>query len=162
MALLGVDEVREFVRVAHEEDRRVVADQIPVAHLGIEFEGKAAHVALGVGRARLAGDGGKARQHLRLLADLGEELGLAVARDVVRDGEDAERAPALGMDGALGNALAVLMRQLLEELIILHQDRAAGPGGERILVVCQRVAGCRREDGLVGHGKPPGCNYELE
>ena len=50
IALLSVDEVREFVGVAHEENRRVVADQVPIALIGIEFERKATHVALGIGR----------------------------------------------------------------------------------------------------------------
>src|SRR3546814_5137826 len=50
-ALLAADEVRELHRVAHEKDRRVVADQIVIALVGIEFEGEAAHIAPGVGTA---------------------------------------------------------------------------------------------------------------
>jgi hypothetical protein len=34
--LLGVDEVRELQRVAHEKYRRIVADHVPVAFFGIE------------------------------------------------------------------------------------------------------------------------------
>ena len=77
VALDRVVEVREAQRVAHEEHRRVVADHVPVAFLGVELDREAADVALGVGRAALAGDGGEAHEHLGLLADLGEELGLA-------------------------------------------------------------------------------------
>jgi hypothetical protein len=50
-------EVREPQRVAEEEDRRVVADDVPVALLGIKFEGGAADVAFRIGRAALASDG---------------------------------------------------------------------------------------------------------
>jgi hypothetical protein len=51
MALL--DEIGELLRVAHEEHRRIVADQIPVAFLGVELDGEAAHVAFGIGCAEI-------------------------------------------------------------------------------------------------------------
>ncbi len=137
MALLGVDEVGEFQRIAHEEDRRVVADDVPVAFLGVEAQREAAHVALGVGGAALAGHGREAQEGLGLLADLRERLGLGVFRDVVGDGQRAIGARALGVDGALGNALAVLVRELLEQMEILHQHRAARAGGDA-------SSGCRR------------------
>ena len=70
VALHGVVEVRELERVAQEEDRRVVADQVPVALLGVELDREAADVALGVGRAALAGHGGEADEEVGLLADL--------------------------------------------------------------------------------------------
>ncbi len=159
VALLRVDEVGELVGVAHEEHRRVVADQIPVALLGIELERKAAHVALGVGGAELAGNGGEARQHLRLLADGGEYVGGRIRRDVVGDGERAVGAPALGVHRALGDALAVLVRQLFDQLIVLHQQRAERAGGQRVLVVGNRCAGSGREALIVWrtarHGGAP-------
>ena len=68
--LLRVDEHRELVGVADEEDGRVVADDVPVPLLGVELEGEAAGVPLGVGRAALAGDGGEPGEHFGLLADL--------------------------------------------------------------------------------------------
>ena len=51
--LLGVDEAGKEDGVADEEDRGVVADQVPVAVFGVEFDGKAAGVTSSVGRARL-------------------------------------------------------------------------------------------------------------
>jgi hypothetical protein len=65
VALLGVDEHLELVGIADEEDGRVVADEIPVALVGVELDGEAAHVALGVGGAALAGDGGEAEEGSR-------------------------------------------------------------------------------------------------
>jgi len=50
------------------------------------------------------------------------------------------------MDRALGNALAVLVSELLEQLVVLQQDRAAGAGRDCILVVAKRIATSRRED----------------
>ena len=78
-ALLGVDEVLELRRVADEEDRRVVADQVVVALLGVELQREAARVADGVGEALLAGHGREAREHRRALAGL-EQAGLRELR----------------------------------------------------------------------------------
>jgi hypothetical protein len=65
-ALLRADEVLELHRVAHEEDRRVVADHVVVALAGVELQREAARVAPGVGAAALAGDGGEADQGVGL------------------------------------------------------------------------------------------------
>ena len=152
VALLRVDEVRKLVGVAHEEDRRVVADHVPVALLGVELEREATHIAFGVGGPQLAGHGREPRDHRRLLADLGEEPGLRIAGDVVRDRQGAVGAPTLRMDGPLRNALTVLVRQLLDQLVVLQQDRAARPGGHRVLVVGHRCAGAGGQLLLLGHG----------
>ncbi len=45
----GVDQVGKFDRVLDEEHRNIVADQIPIALLGVEFGRKAAHVARQIG-----------------------------------------------------------------------------------------------------------------
>ena len=157
MALLRVDEVGELERIADEEDRRVVAHQIPVALVGVELHGKAAHVTLGVGRAHLSGHGGKARDQWRDPAHFREDAGTGVARDVLGDGEGAEGAPALGVDDALGDALAVLVGQLLQQVPVLHQHRAARAGGQAVLVVDHRGTGRGGHDGtlqwvVLGHG----------
>ena len=70
MALLGVDEIGKFVSIADEEYRRVVADQVPVAVVSIEFQSKAANVALSVGRTEFPGYGREPRQHVSLGARL--------------------------------------------------------------------------------------------
>lgn len=67
-------EIGELERVAQIEHRGVVADQVPVALLGVETHGEAADVSLGIRRATLTGDGGEAQEHIGLLADLGEDL----------------------------------------------------------------------------------------
>ncbi len=64
-----------------------------------------------------------------------------VARDVVGDGERAVGARALGVHHALGDALAVQVRQLLDQLEVLQQQRAARAGGQRVLVVGDGRAG---------------------
>jgi hypothetical protein len=56
------------------------------------------------------------------------------------------------MDGALGDALAVLMGELLDELIVLQQDGPAGAGGGRILVVTDAIARGRGQGWAFCHG----------
>ncbi|MBB30600.1 MAG: hypothetical protein CME25_17050 [Gemmatimonadetes bacterium] len=141
VTLLSVNEVRELQGIADKEDGRVVAHHIPVALVGIEFQRKAAHVAFIVGRALFASHGGKAGQHLGLLAGFGKDRCAAVLADVMGHGEGAEGAPALGMDDPFGNAFAVLMGQLFKQLIVLHQQRTARAGGFAVLVRNYRGAG---------------------
>jgi hypothetical protein len=86
VALLRVDEVGELRGIAKEEHRRVVADEIPDPLLGVELEREAARIALAVGRAGLAADGGEAQEQRRLCPPR-EQLGLGVAGDVPGDGE---------------------------------------------------------------------------
>ena len=68
VGLLGVDEVGELDRVADEEDAEVVADQIPVAVLGVELDREAARVARRLGGVPAAGDRGEAQGHVGALA----------------------------------------------------------------------------------------------
>ncbi len=65
------------------------------------------------------------------------------------------------MDHALGDALAVEMGVLLEQLPVLDQQRPARAGGQAVLVVADRDAGGGGQGGalgvgIVGHlGSPP-------
>ena len=120
-----MDEVLELGGVADEEDRCVVADQVVVAVLGIELDREAARVAHRVGRAQLAGDGGEADEQRRAPAGL-EQGGLGVLADVLGDLEEPVRAGALGVDDALGDALAVEVLDLLDEVVVVQNGRAAG------------------------------------
>src|SRR3546814_7094720 len=84
---LAADEVRELHRIAHEENGRVVADQVVIALVGEEFEGEAAHVAPGVGAALLDGHRREAREHVGLRAGL-EQGGLGIGRYVLGRSEE--------------------------------------------------------------------------
>ena len=141
--LLRADEVRELHRVADEEDRGVVADEVVVALGRVELQREAARVAPGVGGALLAGDGGEARQHLGLHAGL-EERGLGVLRDVLGGLELTERTRALGVHVALRHALAVEVRHLVQEVDVVQQDRAVGADRQRVAVAGRGGAGVRR------------------
>ena len=75
LGLHRMDEVRELHRVLDEEHGNVVADEIPVAFVGVELDREAAHVARGVGRAALARDRRKAHEYRRALARFREYRG---------------------------------------------------------------------------------------
>jgi hypothetical protein len=52
---------------------------------------------------------------------------------------NAPKAPQpFGVHSPLGNALAVLVREFLDELIILHEKRTARASGDRVLVIGDR------------------------
>ncbi len=128
-------EIGELERIAQKEDGGVVAHQIPIAFFRVELDGEAADVALGVGRAALAGDGGEARKERSLLAHARKQLGARVPRDVVRHREGAVSAGALRVHAALGDDLTIEVRELLQQPNVLEQRRAARSGRHRILIV---------------------------
>ena len=134
-------EIRELVRVAQEEDRGVVADQVPVAFFGVELHGKAADIAFRIGSAAFAGNGGEAHESFGFLADLGEDLGFGVLGDVMGDGELAKSARAFGVHAPFRDHLAVKMGQLFQVPDILQQHGAARTGGHGILIIGYRCAG---------------------
>ena len=135
VALDRMVEIGKAQRIAKEEDRRVVAHHVPIALLGIEFQSEAANVPFGIGGAALAGDRRESREHRGLLADLREDLGLGVARDVVGHGEGAVRARAFGVHAPLWDDFPVEVGELFDQPDVLQQSRAARPGGLDVDVV---------------------------
>ena len=128
LLLGGVDHVRELDRVLDEEHRDVVADEVPVALLGVELHGEAADVAGEVGRALVAGDGGEADEGLGPLPGAGEQVGAGDVGERLVGLEVAVDAEAAGVDDALRDALVVEVEDLLAEVEVLEQGRAARAG----------------------------------
>src|SRR5258705_10037329 len=128
-----MNEVWELDRVLDEECRYVVARQVPVSLFRVETNGKAARVALGVGRTALTANGGETNEYLGPLAHCTEQLCLRELRDVVRDCEGAVGAGALGVHHSLWDALAIEMLELLDEVEVLQQQWSARTGGDRVL-----------------------------
>ena len=75
LGLHRVDQVGELHRILDEEDRDVVADEIPVALVRIELHGETAHVARGIGRSSFTGNGREAHENRRALAGLRKDRG---------------------------------------------------------------------------------------
>ncbi len=136
VGLSGVDDVRELDGVLDEEDRNVVADQVEDALVRVELGGEAAGVAHRVGGAARAQDGGEPDEDLGLDV-LGQEARLGDGRGGAVRLEDAVRAGPAGVHHALRDALVVELHDLLAQVVVLQEDRAAGPGLERVVGVVQ-------------------------
>ena len=78
--LQGVDDVGERDGVTDEEHRDVVADDVPVAVLGVELHREAPGVTGGLRGVTAADDGGEAQGDVGALARLLEQLGPGVLR----------------------------------------------------------------------------------
>ena len=148
--LHGVDDVGELDGVLDEEDRDVVADEVPVALLRVELDGEAADVASEVERALVPGHGREPDEHRRVLAGPLEQVGPGHVGQRLVGLEEAVRAEAAGVHDALGDPLVVEVEDLLPEVEVLEQRRAALAGAQRVLVVGDRHALLRREAGTRG------------
>jgi hypothetical protein len=139
--LLGrVDEVGELDRVLDEEDRHVVADQVPVPLAGVELHREPAHVARQVGRPLVAGHGGEPHEHRRAQPGLAERVGPGGRGQRLVVLVEAVRAEAAGVHHPLGDPLVVEVEDLLPQVEVLQQRRAAVPGPQRVLVVADHHA----------------------
>ncbi len=96
LLLRRVDQVGELDRVLDEEHRDVVADEVPVALLGVELHREAAHVAGQVGRTLVAGDGREAHEHRRALAGTLEQVGAGHVRRATRSSRSSRARRSRG------------------------------------------------------------------
>ena len=138
LGLHGVDEVGELDRVLDEEDRDVVADDVPVALLRVELHGEATHVAGEVGRALAAGHRREAHEGGRALARALEEVGLGEVGQRLVGLEEAVRAVAAGVHDPLGDALVIEVEDLLAEVEVLEERRPPLAHPQGVLVVGDR------------------------
>lgn len=106
VALLGVDEEGEIGRVTDKEDGRVVVDPIPIAFLCVEFDGEAAGITGGIGRALFSTNSREACDAVGFLANSIKHVDGGDVGDVVSDFKDTISTSTLGMDDTLGDTLA--------------------------------------------------------
>src|SRR5665811_2293748 len=145
MCIRDRDEVGEFDRIANEEDRQVVADEVPVAIFGAELDRETTRVTGDFRRITATGDGGKADAERRLLALLLKELRAGVrAGGIVTDGavclELTMGDSATRVHDALRHALAVEVADLFEVLVVFERARPAVADRAHVLVVVDRVS----------------------
>src|SRR5664280_2551341 len=122
-----MDEVGKFDGILDEENRDVVADQVPVAFLCVKLDGKSAYVTRGIYRTRAACDGRYTSKHGCLLTYLGEYPGGGVLFQRGGQLEKSMRARRARVNDALGNSLVIEMRDFVAKDEILDQR-----GTERI------------------------------
>ena len=146
LLLGGMNHVGKLDRVLNEEYRNVVADDVPVAFLGIELYGEAAHVARQIGRSLAAGHGREADKGRRLFARALKQIGAGDIGERFVILEIAVRAVAAGMHDALGNALMVEVEDLFPKVEVFERGRPAPADAKRILVIGNRHALLCRQD----------------
>ncbi len=125
-----MDEVLELRWIAHEEDGCVVADQVVIALLGVELDSEASRIPNSVGVALLTRYRREANEHRSALANSIEEGCPGPLRDVGSQLKEAQSAATFSVHDALGHALAIERLHLLDQVVVLEQDRAVGADGE--------------------------------
>ena len=150
--------VGKFQRITQEEDRRVVAHQIPVSFLRIELQGKTTDVALGVGGTTLAGYRRDAGEEVCLLADRGENFGAGVLGDVVRDRKRPVGTGTFGMHPSFGDDFTIKMGEFFQEPDVLQQLWTPWPGSQDVLIVGDRTTRVGSEGFFLGHDQTPAQN----
>ena len=140
-----MDEIGKFDGISDEKDGGVVSDHIPVALFRVELQGKSPDITDRIRRPLFSRDGGEASEDLRLFTDLRKYLRLCVLCDILSYRQDSVRPGCFRMDDPLRDTLAVEMRQLFEEMMVLDQSRASFSGREGILIIADRYArrGCQ-------------------
>lgn len=126
MPFLGVDEVRELGRVTQKEDGGVVGDHVPIALIGTEFDAEATRIASAVVGTGLATDGGETDSDGAFLVGDAEDIGLTQIIHGLGALEGTMSTTALGMDDSLGNPFAVEVRDKIDQVEILQQQRTIG------------------------------------
>ncbi len=167
LLLHGMDQVGELHRVLDEEDRDVVADDVPVALPGVKLDREAAHVAREIGGTFAARDGREAHESRRLLAGALEDVGAGDVGERLVSLEKAMRAKASRMDDALRNALMVEVEDLVAQHKVFEQRWPTRAGFQRVLVVGDRRALLRRQHinaapgRLMGLPASPACDFSI-
>lgn len=121
VALLSVDEVRELGRVAQEENRSVVGNHVPVALLSPELDTETTRVTSKIGATALTTNGRETDGDGALLALL-EDVGKAQVVQRLGSPVETVGTTALSVNDTLGNALAVEVREQINQVEILKEQ----------------------------------------
>lgn len=149
---LGVDEVGELRRVTQEEDGGVVSDHIPVALVGTELDAEATRIASAVMRTGFATNGGEADGDRAFLIGGAENVGLAQIVHGLGALESPMSTTALGMNDSLGNPFAVEVRDEIDQVEILQQQRTVGADTLGLVGMRHGHAIASGVDGVLGRG----------
>jgi len=121
-----MDEIGEFYGILNEENRNVVADQVPVALLGVKLDGKPAYVTRCVDRTCAACDSRYASKHWCLLTHLGKYRGGSVLLQRGGQFEESMYACRTRVNDALRNTLVIEMGDFSRRI---KSSRSVGPRG---------------------------------
>src|ERR1039457_1169444 len=121
----GMDEVRKFNGILDEENRDVVADQIPIALLRVKLDGKSTHVARSIYRARAACDGRYTGKQGCLLTHLGKHFGGGVFFQRGGQLKETMHARPSRVNDTLRDTFVIEMRDFFAQDEILQECRTA-------------------------------------
>jgi len=141
--LLRPDEVLELQRIPDEEHRGVVPDDVQIALRCVELDRETPWITPGIGAPPLPRHSREPDQQLGFGPRL-EHRGPGQLTDVLGHPEHPERPTALGMRLPLRDTLAVEVRHLLQQVMILQQQRPVRTHRQRMLVTGNSYPGIRR------------------
>lgn len=107
--LRGVDQVCELNGVLNEEDWNVVAHDIPIALLSVEFDGETSHVSHCIGAASRPEDGRKSKEDRCGSRSVGQNPSTGHVFGAFVELEDSECTGTASMSYLFGNTLVVEM-----------------------------------------------------
>src|SRR5659263_665085 len=145
----GMNEIGKFDGILDEENRDVVADQVPVAFFSIKLDGKSAYVSRGIYRTCTTCDGRYTSKHGCLLTYLGKYPGGGVLLQRGGQLEESMHARRSRVNDPLGNPLVIEMRDFFAKDEIFQKRRAVRIGPERVLIIGKRDALVRGERGVL-------------
>ena len=93
-----MDDVGKFDGILNEEDRDVVANDVPVALLRVELGGETPNITNGVGAATGPSNSGKADEYRGRAGSVVEDGGMSYFGNGCMELEDAVRAKSTSMD----------------------------------------------------------------
>ena len=120
--LAGVNDVGKFHCILNKEDRDIVpnlrlvgiqsdlegaTNNVPIALLGVELDGKTAHVTDRVGAAAAPEHRGESHEDWRFTRRVGQDAGIGHLGGTLVKGELPESTGATGVNDALRNTLVV-------------------------------------------------------
>src|ERR1700694_2320589 len=111
-----MDEVGELDCIADEEDRQVVADQVPVSLIRIELNCKAARIAGRLGRTAEIHHRREPHEDRSLLAGRREEGRHRMLREIRARDKDALSTGAARVNDAFWNTLTIEAGELLDKV----------------------------------------------
>ncbi len=140
-----VDQVGELDAILDEEDRHVIADQVPVALTGVETDGEAPDVSGCISRAPRPGDGREADEGGRVHARLAKDGRTRQVLDRLIETECPVSRRTARMHHTLRDALVIEVHDLLAQMEIIEQSGATLSDPQTVVGVIDWDAGGGRQ-----------------
>jgi hypothetical protein len=99
--------IRKFHTVLDEEHRNVIANNVPVTFLGVEFDSKTTNIADSVCRATATKDSREPQEDRSLARSVRQNTGRCDIFGRLEEGEFSKGTGATGVDDALRDAFVV-------------------------------------------------------